>query len=155
MALISTPAWSQELRSIEDTMEGIDDYLHVSAYSSVRCAGMFDGILSYGGENLPAELVEQYRDASTTLVIGTTILRAYQTRERGLPQKDFEAEFRNSDAEARRFRDIYRDRLQNNYTMTGMMLDNDQLAKDDLALCAQVVEAVRDIVANEMALPTK
>lgn len=135
----ATPAWTQELRSIDETMQGIDDDLHVSAYTSVRCAGLFDGIVAYGGQNMPAELVDEYRKASTTLVIGTTIFRAYQAHERGLPEKDFETEFRNSDAEAARFRDIYSGRLQNNYSLTGQMIETDQLAKADLALCGEVV----------------
>ncbi|WDA13442.1 hypothetical protein [Paracoccus marcusii] len=146
----ATPAWTQELRSINETMQSIDDDLHVSAYTSVRCAGLFDGILAYGGQNMPAELVERYQNASTTLVIGTTIIRAYQTRDRGLPAKDFEVEFRNSDAEAVRFRDIYSDRLQNNYNLTGQMLEADPLAKADLALCGEVAPRIEKIVAREM-----
>lgn len=150
VVLSASPAWAQELRSINETMQGINDDLHVSAYTSVRCAGLFDGILAYGGQNLPAELVEQYRNASTTLVIGTTIIRAYQTHDRGLPAKDFEVEFRNSDAEAVRFRDIYSSRLQNNYDLTGQMLESDPLAKADLALCGEVVPRIKRIVAREM-----
>lgn len=153
--MLASPAWAQELKSIEDTMEGIDDFLHVSAYSSARCAGLFDGIVAYGGQNMPATLVRDYQEASTTLVAGTTIMRIYQTRDRGLPERDFQTEFRNSDEEASRFRDIYRDRLQSNYTLTGSMIENDQVAKDDLALCGQVVESVRGIVEKEMELPTQ
>ncbi|MCO6362302.1 hypothetical protein [Paracoccus sp. 08] len=156
LALVSaSPAWSQELRSIDDTMQGIDDFLHVSAYTAMRCAGLFDGIVAYGGQNMPAELVEQYQKASTTLVIGTTIIRAYQAHDRGLPAKDFEVEFKNSDAEAVRFRDIYSSRLQNNYDLTGQMLESDPLAKADLALCGQVVPRIESIVAKEIGQAAK
>lgn len=146
----ATPAWTQKLRSIDETMQGIDDDLHVSAYTSVRCAGLFDGIVAYGGQNMPAELVEQYRTASTTLVISTTIFSAHQIHNRRLPEKDVVTEFRNSDAEAARFRDIYSDRLQKKYNLTGQMIETDPLAKADLALCGEVVSRVEQIVAREM-----
>ena len=147
----ATPAWTQKLRSIDETMQGIDDDLHVSAYTSVRCAGLFDGIVAYGGQNMPTELVEQYRTASTTLVIGTTIFSVHQIHNRRLPEKDVLTEFRNSDAEAARFRDIYSDRLQKKNNLTGQMIETDPLAKADLALCGEVVSRVEQIVAREMA----
>ncbi|QDA35772.1 hypothetical protein E4191_16535 (plasmid) [Paracoccus liaowanqingii] len=149
MALLGSPVWAQqELKSINNTVADIGDDLNATAYMSSRCAGLFDGVIAYGGQNMAENVVEQYRQDSVDLTIGTILIRMRQAEGWGLPAKDLNGEMENSLGETVRFSDMYEARFSTNYQLTGTMMERDQVAIDDLDLCDEIAPRMRSLVIN-------
>lgn len=146
--LIAGPSWTQKLRSIEETMAGNEDSLHVSAYTAVRCAGLFDVILVYSGDNISDEMRSTFQGAIGELMTGATAIRMAQAQERGMGSTDVDLLLDQAGSEILGFSNIYAERFRSNYNFSGAMFDKDALALADLSLCNKVVPKIRSLKAR-------
>lgn len=147
LAASSAAAQERELRSINDTVAGMTDDLHVTGYVATRCGGLFDGVMQYGGATLPPEVQSGYQDAIGVFTLGSTIMRIKQAENRGA-EVDFESMMTRAHEDVLRFAGIYKDRLQSNFDYTGSMMEQDPMVQDDLDICGQALETIQQINAK-------
>lgn len=102
------------------------------AYVPTRCAGLYIGILRYGGKSLDPVQRESVEKESSAFAMAAMQVRA--TQKGGEPADHADAVL----GVIRALSDQYLNRMKDNQAKSGQAFMNDGLIKSDIAFCKQV-----------------
>lgn len=146
------PSWAQEFRSIRETIDGQSDDFQSQAYVNVRCSGLFNAAASAGRDLFSPQIITEYEQAAEIFVAGAAFIRVTQQTIKGTGSYDMVNALQSASDQAESISNIYLERFNSNYNVTGVMFDNDTLANDDLQTCNAVLPDTADIVSNGLAM---
>lgn len=121
----------------------LSDYLalpadrRVSTYPAIRCAGLYFGVIDYGGATMGPDALSQTQESARTLVLFATVMRM---REQG---GDLEPHLRNAMATVDRIARLYRERMEANFASAGQAWGSDPLIISDLLTCRAVLQVAQ------------
>lgn len=125
------PAFGDELAPIVDTLRAGAD----AQYLAVRCSGLYDSLLLYGGEaQLGAEIARDLEGRTTSLMQMAALMRV----ERGVDPEEAGTQIMQ---ETSRIADLYIARYHSNYAVRGLPFTPDPVWDADMETCREVVGA--------------
>jgi len=123
-----------EMVSLSEYFERPEDRREVS-YVFLRCAGLFGGVVRYGGANLSEEISAKYQSNAVALLETAVLLRLQDTED-----ADASSIVANVGEDYKIIEGIYLDRMQSNYRLYGEVFDSDQDLLFDLSFCGEAVK---------------
>ena len=140
VVLFSTQLGAQEFKSLESVLENNP----APTYPFVRCGGMYQAMLErIGYERMGEEAWSQNDEARSALLIFGGLMLSDQ-----LPNTSQREIGEITANDARRIADIYEQRMNNNFALTGEAFFSDSLIKSDLSFCKRLSEEIVPIIRN-------
>ena len=140
LVMLNSQAFAQEFKSLKSIVA--DD--PATTYPLVRCGAMYQAIMErIGYERLGEEKWALNDEVRTSLLLFSSLLLKEE-----LPTTSIEEISEITANDARRIADIYIQRMNNNYAMTGEAYGSDELIISDLTSCKQLAEEVVPLVRS-------
>ena len=102
------------------------------AYAPTRCAGLYVGLLRYGGKSMDPTQRGNIERESSDLALAAMEVRS---KQKGGEPPDYADSVLGV---VRALSDAYVNRMKDNQAKSGQAFMNDQLIKNDIAFCKQV-----------------
>lgn len=100
-------------------------------YAPVRCAGLYLGLVAYGGKSLNKQTIDGIVRSSTILTVSAMKMRAGKD---GNPKDHADAVLREADGESK----LYAARMQQNFESSGQAFQNNPVIVSDLKFCREL-----------------
>ena len=140
LLMFSTQVGAQEFKSLESVMENSP----AATYPFVRCGGMYQAMMErIGYERMGGEAWSQNDEARSALLVFGGLMLSDQ-----LPNTSQQEIGKITANDARRIADIYEQRMNSNFALTGEAFFSDNLIKSDLNICKRLSEEVIPIIRN-------
>ena len=138
--MLNSQAFAQEFKSLKSIVANDP----TTTYPLVRCGAMYQAIMErIGYERLGEETWALNDEIRTSLLLFSSLLL-----KKELPTTSIEEISEITANDARRIADIYIQRMNNNYAMTGEAYGSDELIISDLTSCKQLAEEVVPLVRS-------
>ncbi|MHB1219842.1 MAG: hypothetical protein ACYC1L_16760 [Alphaproteobacteria bacterium] len=100
-------------------------------YAPIRCAGLYLGLVGYGGKSLSPQTLDGIVKSSTVLTVSAMQMRAGKD---GNPRDYSDAVLQEAKDESKR----YETRMKQNFDTTGKAFQNDPVIGSDLKFCREL-----------------
>lgn len=124
------PAMAAEMQPLE-TWSATPEAARKPTYAPVRCAGLYLGLVAYGGKSLSKETIDGIIRSSTVLTVSAMKMRAGKD---GDPKDHATAVLQEAEGEGKQ----YAARMQKNFETSGQAFRNDSLIVGDLKFCREL-----------------
>lgn len=125
-------AAAQQFQRLENIQERV-----APSYIPTRCAALHQAIMEWGGETrLGSELWRQTDELRSNFIVVAALLA--QQSQGGTIEQVINSIVRD----VRNISDIYLDRFERNYAVTGQALDGDEVITSDLQYCRFAAEVL-------------
>ena len=106
-------------------------------YVFKRCSGLYQTLLSYGGDRLNKETIKSYKTGS---MLFFKISFSIDIKNK-LGDSDYVSKLNTEQIVS--IAKIYRKRMDDNYLREGQALGNDKLIKDDVIICREILSQLK------------
>lgn len=134
LSLIAAPSFAAD-DPLSPTLEQyarLPDDRQDPAYVPTRCAGLYVGLLRYGGKSMDPTQRGSIERESSDLALAAMEVRS---KQKGGEPPDYADSVLGV---VRALSDAYVNRMKDNQAKSGQAFMNDQLIKNDIAFCKQV-----------------
>lgn len=132
IAALPANATAQSLRPLPELADNA-----ANAYPPARCAGFYQAFMEWAGQERLGQETWQSTDIARQNAILLSAMIAQ--RESGGELVD---QVENTVRDVRNIADLYRDRFEQNYAVSGEILGSDPLILADLEYCAELADEI-------------
>lgn len=125
-------AFAQSMRPLEEAAEEA-----AAPYLGARCGGLYQALMEWGGRDRLGEELWQSTDAARESAILFSMLVAQR-----VSGGELEMQIEGTLRDVRNIADLYHQRFEQNYALTGQAFEGDALVTQDMNYCSDLVTLI-------------